>query len=107
MVEQYFVYGKGTDFRFFYCYRVGPPYSDKIKYTFLLHKNVVLLGDHDERRYNIFDDGTLVIWKQNPKNYSKIPEIIGLTYASDDPMVKMLNKALLEESLETMLVNNE
>jgi hypothetical protein len=100
------IQGRGTPFRFVTIYSRDQTYGDQVPYIFLLHKPTVLLRRHWEYNYNILDDGRLIIWEPGVA-YKNPPEIKGMIFKADDPLVVELNKALLEESSDNMLLNKE
>lgn len=97
MVE---VHGRGTDFRFFYTWDIDQFGKPTCKYTFLLHKHTVLVGEHDERHFTLTDIGELLIYKTTERWWTKPKEVSGIVFPADHPIVKQLREALMEDWVE-------
>jgi succinylglutamate desuccinylase len=98
------IYGRGTDFRFITCWDYNEWGQVKAKYTFLLHKHTVLVGEHDEREFTITDKGELLIYKTDDRWYTKPKQVNGIVFPADTKMVKELKEALMDDWVEEVVL---
>jgi hypothetical protein len=100
------IQGRGTNFRFITCWDHNEWGHQMQKYTFLLHKHTVLIGEHDERDFTITDKGELLIYKNAANSWYKKPkEITGIVFPASIPMVKELKEALMDDWVEEVVIS--
>lgn len=90
-------------FRFITLYGRDPRYGNQMKYTFLFHKKVVLVGGHHEHNYALLEDGKLLIWKETGNSHHYPIDVDGYIFDATDPMVIELHKAIFEDADRMLL----
>lgn len=92
--------GRGGNFRFVTIFEKNQYGQTAQRMVFMLHEPMVLVREVPYK-YSLDQEGNLLIYQTDTYNRENIT---GRVIKSDHPVVKELKEAILEDSLEEMLI---